>query len=269
MAEERRKDPKVSFEGVLQRRQYKAGQGYVQLVFLTAEGQKLAVSSNLLLVCALVIGSAYKVTGRLQSAKDRQYVTNLHIEPYEMPVQTAQPRRKLVVGFALCLLVGLGIAGFCMHGQTKQLSSSRTTHIVRPAAKAPTTQTQPATNASATTQAAGTNVSAVTSPTPTPASKPKPVTKTPRPAPAVTQQVASPQTPSGNTTDTSQQLASNDTTNTPASQPTSGDTTGTSTTGDATNTGQSTDTNGNTTTTDPGTTDPTTDNPPAQTPPQP
>lgn len=104
-------DRKAGFTGVLLKRQYRAGQRYMQLLFKTAEGQRLALSRDLQLVRSLQPGQYYQVEGDVRTAPGRSYLLQPTIMPVEAPSASAAVRtpRQRRTRLALAGLVAIAL----------------------------------------------------------------------------------------------------------------------------------------------------------------
>jgi hypothetical protein len=100
-------DNMSSFTGVLVRRQYKPGQKYIQLLFKTPHGVKLALTRDPQMVGSLTEGRIYNVEGQEYSLGDKKAVQ----DPTVALIKASKISKKRVLAVVTAaILVVIGIA---------------------------------------------------------------------------------------------------------------------------------------------------------------
>jgi hypothetical protein len=94
-----------SFTGVLVRRQYKPGQKYIQLLFKTPQGIKLALTRDPQMVRSLTEGRIYNVEGQEYSLGDKTAVQDATVAP--IISNKFSKKRAIVITVAAFVIVGV------------------------------------------------------------------------------------------------------------------------------------------------------------------
>lgn len=183
---------KTNFVGTLVRRQYKAGQPYVQLVFESSGRTLLALSRNVALVRSLKLGSEYRVGGAERSVSGRSYLLEPQLIPISAKARNSRRVRYAAWAAAGCLLlVGGGIvAGLSLHDNSSQASTTpRQTTTTTQKSVTVTAEPEKTTPASTTDSTTSTPATTTTkSATSTKQKSPNP----PQPSPVATSDPANP-----------------------------------------------------------------------------
>jgi hypothetical protein len=116
-----------SFTGTLLRRQYKPGQKYIQLLFKTPQGVKLALTRDPKMVETLSEGKIYKVEGQDFIIGDKKAVQ----DPVVAPIQPGifSKKRAIVLSVAMFLILGVSAYAFfpAKHGEASNNTGTKST----------------------------------------------------------------------------------------------------------------------------------------------